>query len=54
MVPEDVYTGKKNPKDGHNHSVLEASLKGIVSAVANDQNSKIDFEAMHASIDEDE
>jgi len=30
MVPEEVYTGKKNPKDPHNHSVLEATIKGIV------------------------
>ena len=51
MMPEEAYTGKKNPKEGHNHSVLEASLKGIVGAVANDQNSKIDFEAMHKSIE---
>ena len=47
MVPEEVYTGKKNPKDPHNHSVLEATIKGIVNASADDKNTKIDFEAMH-------
>ena len=51
MVPEEVYTGKKNPKENHNHSVLEATLKGITSAVANDNNSKIDFEAMHQAVE---
>jgi len=51
MMPEEFYTGKKNPKDIHNQSVLESSLKGIVKAVADDDNHKIDFEAMHASIE---
>lgn len=51
MVPEEVYSGKKNPKDQHNHSVLEATLKGIVAAAANDNNSKIDFEAVHKSVE---
>lgn len=51
MVPEEVYTGKKNPKEPHNHSVLEATLKGIVSAVADDKNTKIDFEAMHTVVE---
>ncbi len=51
MVPEEVYTGKKNPKDQHNHAVLEAALKGIVGAVADDKNSKIDFEAMHNDVE---
>lgn len=51
MVPEEIYTGKKNPKEQHNHSLLEATLKGIVSAAANDNNSKIDFEAVHKSVE---
>jgi bleomycin hydrolase len=51
MVPEEVYTGKKNPKDPHNHAVLEATLKGIVSAAADDKNSKIDFEATHQAVE---
>ncbi|MBL7935188.1 MAG: aminopeptidase [Bacteroidia bacterium] len=51
MVPEEVYTGKKNPKEQHNHAVLEATIKGIVSAVADDKNSKIDFDAMHQAVE---
>lgn len=51
MVPEEVYTGKKDPKEQHNHAVLEATIKGIVSAVADDKNSKIDFDAMHQAVE---
>lgn len=51
MVPEDVYTGKKNPKDPHNHSTLEATLKGILNASANDNTQKIDFEAIHNTVE---
>ena len=51
MVPEEAYTGKKNPKDQHNHSVLEATLKGITSAAVNDANTKIDFEAVHSTVE---
>lgn len=51
MVPEEVYTGKKNAKENHNHSVLEATLKGITNAAANDNNTKIDFEAVHNSVE---
>lgn len=51
MIPEEVYTGKKNPKDQHNHAMLESMLKGITSAAANDNNSKIDFETVHNSVE---
>ena len=51
IVPEEVYTGKKNQKEPHNHSVLEATLKGIVSAVADDKNFKIDFATAHQVVE---
>ncbi|MCC6181004.1 MAG: aminopeptidase [Bacteroidia bacterium] len=51
IVPEDVYSGKKDAKAEHNHSVLEANIKAIVGAVANDKNNQIDFEAMHQSVE---
>jgi len=51
LVPEEVYPGKKNLKEAHNHSVLEATIKGITSAVADDKNNKIDFEAMHTAVE---
>ncbi|MBS1636409.1 MAG: aminopeptidase [Bacteroidetes bacterium] len=51
MVPEEVYTGKKNPKEPHNHGVLESTLKGILNASATDQTPKIDFEAIHTTVE---
>ncbi len=51
MVPEEVYTGKKDPKDQHNHAVLESTLKGILNASADDKTPKIDFEAIHNTIE---
>lgn len=51
LVPEEVYPGKKNTKDSHDHSVLESSLKGLTTAFADDKNKKIDFEAMQQSVE---
>ena len=51
MVPEEAYTGKKNPKDQHNNAILEATLKGMMKTVANDDVAKVDFEAVHSSIE---
>lgn len=51
MVPEEVYTGKKDIKAPHNHAVLEATLKGILNASANDQTPKIDFSAIHQTVE---
>jgi bleomycin hydrolase len=51
LMPEEAYTGKKNPKEAHNHSLLEATLKGILAAGADDKNSKIDFQAMHKVVE---
>lgn len=51
MVPEEAYTGKKNPKDQHNHAILESTLKGMMKTVANDEVQKVDFEAVHSSIE---
>ena len=47
MVPEEVYTGKKNPKDLHNHSMLESTLKAVVGNAVDDKNQKIDFSGIH-------
>ncbi len=47
MVPEEVYTGKKNSKDPHNHSLLESNLKAVLKSTIDEKNPKIDFEAMH-------
>lgn len=49
MVPEDVYTGKKDIKDKHNHGQLEAALISVVKSTSD--RDKIDFEAAHASVE---
>lgn len=51
MMPEEAYTGKKNPKDQHNHSMLEATLKAILAVAADDKNTKIDFDAVHNTVE---
>ncbi len=51
MVPEEAYTGKKHATDQHNHSVLESTLKGIMAASASDNVQKVDFEAVHKSVE---
>ncbi len=51
MVPEELYTGKKDSKAPHNHHLLQAGLEGIVKATADDKNPKIDFEATHNSVE---
>lgn len=49
MVPEEVYTGKKDINEKHNHGQLESALISIVKSTA--ERDKIDFEAAHASIE---
>lgn len=49
MVPEEVYTGKKELTAQHNHGQLESALISLVKSTA--EREKIDFEAAHASIE---
>lgn len=51
MVPEDMYSGKKDPKAPHNHNILEHTLQEVVKVAADDKNHKIDFEAVHSSVE---
>jgi bleomycin hydrolase len=51
IVPEEIYTGKKNPKDLHNHTQLESTIKAIVATTVNEKNTKIDFDAVHNIIE---
>lgn len=51
MVPEEAYTGKKDPSAPHNHSILEATLKGVLAASADDKNTKIDFQTVHTVVE---
>ena len=51
MVPEELYTGKKNIKDPHNHGLLESALKAILKSTVDERNTKIDFESTHNIIE---
>ena len=43
IVPEDVYTGKKDSKDIHNHRLLESTLTSILQSSALREAQEIDF-----------
>lgn len=51
MMPEEAYTGKKEPGTPHNHKLLETTLKNVLSATADDAVTKIDFESLHNSVE---
>src|SRR5690606_19042585 len=44
IVPEEVYTGKKNPTKPHHHALLETTLKNILSPAADEKLQRIDYE----------
>jgi bleomycin hydrolase len=50
MVPEEVYTGKKDLNAPHNHHLLETTLKNVLQPASLDETQKIDFVFMHNSI----
>jgi bleomycin hydrolase len=50
MVPEEVYTGKKDAAAPHNHKLLETTLKNILQPAASDETQKIDFSFMHNTV----
>jgi len=50
MVPEDVYTGKKDMNAPHNHKMLETTLKNILLPTSLDENQKIDFNFLHNTV----
>lgn len=51
MVPEEVYTGKKDAKAQHYHGQLEATLISMVKSTVDEKTGKIDFEAAHNSVE---
>jgi bleomycin hydrolase len=51
MVPEDVYTGKKDTKDIHNHKLLETTLINILRPAALPETQEINFNFLHNSVD---
>jgi len=50
MVPEDVYTGKKDMNAPHNHKMLETTLKNILLPTSLDETQKIDFNFLHNTV----
>lgn len=50
MVPEDVYSGKKELRAPHNHHLLETTLSNILKPCASDQTQKIDFNFLHNTV----
>lgn len=52
MVPEELYTGKKNSKDPHNHGILEGTIKAIAKPAADPSTQKIDFDFMIKTIED--
>jgi bleomycin hydrolase len=50
MVPEEVYSGKKDASSPHNHKLLETTLINILRPAALDETQKIDFNFMHNTI----
>ena len=50
MVPEDVYTGKKDTKDIHNHKLLETTLINILRPAALPETQEINFNFLHNSV----
>ncbi len=51
IVPEEVYTGKKDPKAQHNHQLLEATVKNILLPASLPETQKIDFNFLHNVIE---
>lgn len=50
MVPEEVYTGKKDVTAPHNHKLLETTLKNILQPASLDETQKIDFSFLHNTV----
>ena len=50
MVPEEIYSGKKDANSPHNHKLLETTLSNILRPAALDETQKIDFGFMHNTV----
>lgn len=50
MMPEEAYTGKKDPGAPHNHKLLETTLTNILKPASLDETQKIDFDFIHNTI----
>ncbi len=50
IMPEELYTGKKDNRAPHNHKLLETTLKNILIPASLDETQKIDFAFIHNTI----
>jgi bleomycin hydrolase len=50
LVPEEIYSGKKEQKAPHNHHLLETTLSNILRPSAQEETQKIDFSFMHNTV----
>jgi bleomycin hydrolase len=50
LMPEEIYTGKKDINSPHNHKALETKLKKIIQTASFDETDKIDFDFLHDSV----
>lgn len=51
MMPEDLYTGKKNKAEPHNHFLFEKTLQGLLSPAADPKTQKIDYQFMMDNVE---
>jgi bleomycin hydrolase len=51
MVPEEVYSGKKDAKSQHYHGQLESTIISMVKSTVEEKSGKIDFDAVHNSVE---
>ena len=50
LVPEEIYSGKKEQKAPHNHHLLETTLSNILRPSAQEETQKIDFSFLHNTV----
>jgi bleomycin hydrolase len=50
LMPEEIYSGKKDLKSPHNHHLLETTLSNILRPSAQEETQKIDFSFLHNTV----
>ena len=50
IMPEEAYTGKKDPGSPHNHKMLETTLKNILLPASLNETQKLDFNFLHNTV----
>lgn len=51
MMPEELYTGKKDPNAPHNHGLLEGAIKGVLAPVNDPNTNKIDYDFYMSTVE---